>query len=89
MEYDVQQVCLNGHQITAYYHLHPEDRKPIAVSAVKKPYMPAKNAKRKYKAEEYLGLMVCVILPSFLPHLFRSSAEIAEQYFHGRKGKRI
>lgn len=27
MEYDVQQVCLNGHQITAYYHLHPEDRK--------------------------------------------------------------
>jgi hypothetical protein len=27
MEYDVQQVCLNGHQVTAYYHLHPEDRK--------------------------------------------------------------
>lgn len=26
MEYDVQQVCLNGHQITAYYHQHPEDR---------------------------------------------------------------
>lgn len=27
MQYDVQQVCLNGHQITTYYHLHPEDRK--------------------------------------------------------------
>jgi len=26
MEYDVQQVCANGHQITAYYHHHPEDR---------------------------------------------------------------
>jgi hypothetical protein len=26
MEYDVQQICLNGHQITAYYHQHPNDR---------------------------------------------------------------
>lgn len=28
-QYDAQQVCLNGHQITAHYYRSPERRKPF------------------------------------------------------------